>query len=42
MGRLESDASPINRLANGHPARTPASSLIVVPELPASSASVDG
>ena len=36
IGREESDASPINRLRKGCPARTPASKRMVVPELPQS------
>ena len=39
IGRRESDASPTNRLENGCPARIPAISRMVVPELPASSGS---
>ena len=37
VGRRESEASPSSRLVNDWPANTPASILIVVPELPASS-----
>ena len=36
IGRFESDASPVSRLRNGCPARSPASSRIVVPEFPQS------
>ena len=37
IGRRDSDASPTSVAENGWPASTPASSRIVVPELPASS-----
>ena len=37
IGRRDSDASPMIVVGNGQAARMPASSRIVVPELPASS-----